>query len=1451
MQPLDPITLAIVAVVVAVVLSVLLLLLFASREEKFEDVLAAHRSEREAHQSRTATVKTFKSRKKISKGKKKNSGDGEEISEPIVEGTVDASVDIVEENSGVHPSGEFSLDFNVPSEEKLPDIEQGPISGPVKERHGKKKPKKAAPKEETVTERHESVEKQPREDVEEVVSKIESHPILEGEHRKSENLEIEVQKLPESSETAPSVKKPKGKSKITKDKGPIQDVNTNRLFEMVESAQLNSSEIQAMIDVLLNKQGDDAQWKKSTAKGDSVEILKKQLQDKDAQILEERQQSQNVANKLKELRDELQQEKQKQKAQQANATNKITTQTQEIQALQARMQASHENHAVELQTVQSQMRQLQEVVASSSMSSMQRLQEENAQLKNASMRAAQLNADKESLTAELTKLQQSYRHVKGDLAGKVEQLTQSEANCRSAEEKIRQLTIHQNSVKEAEAVLSKRLAEVNEELNTSQAKNSSLQNDLNDMTQLLRAEEAKSSQLSEQVKGLAAADSLNSLTAKLQEATSRVSELEDTLTGFENQLKASQEVQLQKDKEIQVLQEQLTLSQEQVQTSDADQINSVLTAENGNESEKSGNVQEDLLKVKEDVIAELHGNLLKKDEEIASLKSLLDEQKNKNNDLRQKNWKAMEALSEAEKTAQAQINKALEAAKAASECIANGQNDTLKEKDETIAKLQADFCEKKEECKKLETVVENQKQKNNELREKNWKAMDALSELEKKVDNKVKTALQKVKDDNKTMIIDEQNATKNALCRIYPEVMIDGTLPYKSWLGEFEKQALDASSDSKELEDLTAKFEEVQVQKDTLLKECTHYKMTLEQTESLLRTLEETVESEMDKRQNIVECTQRELREANDRISSLEADLQKTKSSASSQLDTIASLEDSLKQARAAESEAKQRFIELQEQIEKSTVSEDTDKVKELEKKIETLRAQDKKLSDTISKLESSEKDLITCRKELESTTKELADKNSELNASKSELVKVQEAEEERKKKMLSLEEALSKANNDLGKSQESLDSLNSSPDKKKKGFKGALSKVMSKKDKEKEEKQLEEAQRKITQQQAEIDDLKTSRENLEQQHKTLEAEFTELKRKSLSVDSEMTKSQQIEKDLVDAMSDTALSPVKPRTFPGECKPEFHGTLKPANNFDPGKDAEALRKAMEGSGSDKDTIVAILGARTNKQRQEIASSYQQKYSKNLTEDLKSELSGKFEDVMVTLMMVPQSYDAVSLHDAMSGFGTDEQVLIEILSSRSYEEIQMIRTVYTEIYSGKEVVKKIKEDTSGDFRTTLLNLIEKNRDSSQKVNTELASEDAKKLYNAGEAKKGTDKAVFVEVLTTRNYAQLRATFDAYKKISKKDVTDYIEHQISGDLRTALKAIVRCAENPPLYFAEVLEKALDKSNSKTVTRIFVSRAEVDLAQIKIEYEKKTGQYLRDVVVKKMKGDLEKILLQLLGS
>jgi annexin A7/11 len=63
--------------------------------------------------------------------------------------------------------------------------------------------------------------------------------------------------------------------------------------------------------------------------------------------------------------------------------------------------------------------------------------------------------------------------------------------------------------------------------------------------------------------------------------------------------------------------------------------------------------------------------------------------------------------------------------------------------------------------------------------------------------------------------------------------------------------------------------------------------------------------------------------------------------------------------------------------------------------------------------------------------------------------------------------------------------------------------------------------------------------------------------------------------------------------------------------------------------------------------------------------LKSELGGKFEDVIIALMMPPDQYLCKQLHKAMDGIGTEEYALIEILCPLSNEDVQKIVACYEE------------------------------------------------------------------------------------------------------------------------------------------------------------------------------------------
>ncbi|XP_023951298.2 annexin B10 isoform X2 [Bicyclus anynana] len=319
--------------------------------------------------------------------------------------------------------------------------------------------------------------------------------------------------------------------------------------------------------------------------------------------------------------------------------------------------------------------------------------------------------------------------------------------------------------------------------------------------------------------------------------------------------------------------------------------------------------------------------------------------------------------------------------------------------------------------------------------------------------------------------------------------------------------------------------------------------------------------------------------------------------------------------------------------------------------------------------------------------------------------------------------------------------------------------------------------------------------------------------------------------------------------------PHREPTVVGVQNFNAAEDAAALRAAMKGFGTDEEAIIAILTTRSNAQRQAISQAFTHEYGRDIIEDLKSELGGHFEDVIIALMTPPAEYLCRELHHCMEGMGTDEQVLVEILCTRTKPEIADIVDSYERLYN-RPLAEHMCSETSGDFRRLLTLIVtsvrQGARDEEAGVDHARAAEAAQQLYDAGEAKWGTDEEIFNKILAHESFAQLRLIFEAYKELSGRTIEQAIKAEIGGELKDALSAIVECVENAAAWFAQRLRSAMQGAGTedKTLVRIIASRAEIDLGAIKREYERLYDKTLESDISGETSGDYKRALVALLG-
>ena len=300
------------------------------------------------------------------------------------------------------------------------------------------------------------------------------------------------------------------------------------------------------------------------------------------------------------------------------------------------------------------------------------------------------------------------------------------------------------------------------------------------------------------------------------------------------------------------------------------------------------------------------------------------------------------------------------------------------------------------------------------------------------------------------------------------------------------------------------------------------------------------------------------------------------------------------------------------------------------------------------------------------------------------------------------------------------------------------------------------------------------------------------------------------------------------------------------------KAAEELRKAMEGFGTNEELLIRTVTAHKTQDRLKIKKAYQEKYNKDLIEDLKSELSGKFEDAMIALFKDPIEYDAECLNNSIKGAGTDEGCLIEILASRPSWLLEKIKTKYKEIYN-KELEDDVKNDCSGDFQKILIGLLNCKRSYSKEVNKEQCETLVKQMHEAKEENWLIDNEqdFFYKYIMLSSPKELSQVSRIYYKIYGTTILDGIDKKYNGNAKELLNAILYSQISPSEYFAKKIKKAIEGfgTDNKTLIRILVTRCEVDMNIIKRYYKQLFNKDMIEDIKNDISGDYQKLMIELI--
>ena len=224
-------------------------------------------------------------------------------------------------------------------------------------------------------------------------------------------------------------------------------------------------------------------------------------------------------------------------------------------------------------------------------------------------------------------------------------------------------------------------------------------------------------------------------------------------------------------------------------------------------------------------------------------------------------------------------------------------------------------------------------------------------------------------------------------------------------------------------------------------------------------------------------------------------------------------------------------------------------------------------------------------------------------------------------------------------------------------------------------------------------------------------------------------------------------------------------------------DADELRAAMKGLGTNEDTLIEIICSRPPHVLKAIIAKFKEKYNRDLEKDVKSETSGTLRKLLIALLQCSRSTNttpnqaqcaqiAQEIYNAgEKKLGTDESIFNKYFCTLSPHELAAVSREYHKL-TGHTILQAIDKEFSGDSKKTLRTIVYATLSPSEYFATRV---------NYAVKGLGTKDKLLIRILVTRDEIDMPQIKAAYANLYKKDMVKDIESDTSGDYKRLLVAL----------------------------------------------------------------------------